>query len=231
MRTLLAPWALLLALGGCQCLDKVCAPDATTACPEVRVKAPPQRVVVTLPNQEAAPVEAPPAPAAAPPTAPPAYSAMPPPYAYAPAPAAAPPANIVTNTVQSVSAPRARLAVGLDVIRIPIPFPRFFAVPGDQEIVTRQTQQMAPPPAYAPPMAYPASQMMAAPQAAPPAAPAWYAVQVATPQRAAAPPACPPAAPPPAAACPPGAAEEIEQLKRRLDALQKMAQERGPACP
>jgi ribonuclease E len=104
----------------------------------IHVKAPRQKVVITTPapvEQEAvtpqavAPqvvyAQAAPAQAQAAPVAP--FAAM--------AFSAAGPA-----TIQSVPANRARLALGLETIRVPIPFPRFYAVPETQE-VTMPVQQ------------------------------------------------------------------------------------------
>jgi hypothetical protein len=56
---------------------------------------------------------------------------------YAPAMMQAVPQSAVATTVQTVSTPRDRIALGLEWVRLPVPFPRLFAVPGPQEVVTR----------------------------------------------------------------------------------------------
>jgi hypothetical protein len=106
---------------------------------EVRVKAPPQKIVVESPAPAAASV----APQMAVMQAPVAQ-AVPQSAQLVPvvAQAAVPQANMVATTTQTTSAPRARVALGLDWIRIPFPLPRLFAVPGPQEVTT-QTQYFA----------------------------------------------------------------------------------------
>jgi hypothetical protein len=46
-------------------------------------------------------------------------------------------APAVASTTQTVSAPRSRVAIGFDTVRVPIPVLRFFSVPGPQEVTTR----------------------------------------------------------------------------------------------
>src|SRR5262245_7456172 len=151
---------------------------------EIHVKAPPQKITIPLPSPagpcaESAPAtcapDAPPA-APSPPAAAPAPVAMvPQPYGYAPqavtaGPAAAP-MDGITSTEQRVSPPRARLGISFEVFHLPIPYPRLVALPGEQEIVTRQrTEQVIPaaPPLQAVPVAA-APAVAAVPVAAAPA--------------------------------------------------------------
>jgi hypothetical protein len=54
--------------------------------------------------------------------------------------------STVTSSVQTMTPARPRLALGLEWVRIPLPFPRLYSVPGEQEIVTRtQTTNVAQP--------------------------------------------------------------------------------------
>jgi hypothetical protein len=71
-------------------------------------------------------------------------------------------------TIQSVPANRARLAIGLDIIRVPIPFPRFYAVPETQEVTMPVQQtivqgQAFPAPVQAAPFAVQAQALPAQP--------------------------------------------------------------------
>lgn len=93
--------------------------------------------------------------------------------AMAPQPVAYAPAAPLLTSTQTVR-PRTRIGLGFDICRIPIPVPRLMAFQGEQEVVTRQTyaappqQAFAPAPAMAyapqPMMAYAPQPMMAAPQ-------------------------------------------------------------------
>jgi hypothetical protein len=163
----------------------------------IHVKAPAPKVEVTLPppsrpagegcasgpcitintpyGPQTFPAAAPGAPAAAPPQPPVAYAPQAPvayspqaPVAYAPmAPAYGPAMTSSTQTVR----PHTRIALGFDTIRIPLPCLKFFALPGEQEVVTRQTFQ-APAMSYAPaPAMAPMMPVAAAP------APVMYAPQ------------------------------------------------------
>jgi len=146
--------------------SRPCPPEINVDCPkEVHVNVPRQKVVVEVPHQ---------APQAAPQQMPMQMPVMAPQQAYAPGvpqymPAmAAPQAPAYATSVQTVSAPRDRVALGLDWVRIPLPLPKLFAVPGRQEVVT--TTQFAPPPT---PVAYPVAMPQAPvyapmPVAAPP---------------------------------------------------------------
>ena len=122
------------------------APEVQFQTPEtIHVKAPAQKVVIqAAPEQMVAP-QAPmmQAYSAAPAPMMQAYSAAPAPMmqAYSTAPAATAFSAVGPAEVQSVPANRARLAIGLDTIRIPIPFPRFFAVPTTEEMTVRVQQQ------------------------------------------------------------------------------------------
>jgi hypothetical protein len=60
---------------------------------------------------------------------------------------AALPQTVTASSVQTTSAPRARLALGFDTFQIRLPYPRFYVVPGPQEVTTQTqyyTQQAAP---------------------------------------------------------------------------------------
>jgi hypothetical protein len=198
--------------------DATAQPDVEVRAPEtIHVKAPPQKITVTLPSNceagsacagetNAAFVAGALAPAAPPGFAPPGFA----PPQYAPtasapmgyAPVALAPAAVPTGSTQTVRQ-RNRIALGLEFIRIPLPYPKILAMPGEQEVITRQTYQApaaAPIPAgYAPMMApaAPVAYAPAAPMGYAPAAPAQYApVQYAPVQYApAAPVAYAPAAP------------------------------------
>jgi len=210
---------------------------------EIRVKAPPAKVLVetaAAPSAVAAPGAAPqmPPPAApqfAPPSLPqyapaapqfaPQYAPAAPQFAlpsmpqfapqYAPA---APQTNVMASTVQSVSPPRANLALGIEWVKIPVPLPRLFAIPGQQEVRTQAQFTAVPqPPAYAPAAMTPI--VFHTPSCAPQPA----ATPAATPMPA----ACPnPAATPMPAACPnPAATPQAQQAtQERLAELAKQVQ-------
>ena len=136
------------------------------------------------------------------------------PLAPAMAPAA-PAMGVVTSSVQSVTAPRARLAPGTGPVpRISIPYPPFFALPGEQEITTTQTQHYV----QAAPYAIPAMPVYAPAPAAP--------VHRRPPRPRARRPRPPAAAAPPAQAVPPITQENIEELEKRLQLLKKIVKER-----
>src|SRR5262245_36772146 len=191
----LAPIAVLLLAAATGCkhrlafvpCDEVCHPGQAAvappcaevqSAPEIRVKAPPQKSTVTLPPS-VAPEAAPAPPAAAP--APPQQPAYAPPPGYAPGPMSAPygaPGALITGATQTVSPTKHRITLGLDFFNIPIPYPKFFVMPPEQEVITRHTYQpvpsamQAPAPvmSYAPPP--PPVMMAPAPAPAPAAAPA-----------------------------------------------------------
>jgi hypothetical protein len=248
-----------VASGSPMC-DPACPPAAEPACPapvaakpappRVEFKTPPP-VRVKMPSPEVTTTQ----PCAPPAMAPPMHVSAPPP-GYPPPQAAPGPlapagmVNVITSTEQTVSAPRARLALSIGYFRMPIPYPRLISLPGEQEVVTRQTQQVVPagpplqavpapalpplavpvvpapvpayaPPAYAPPMSAQA-----------PAAPVPIGVAVVTtaqqpvpPQQA--PPPCPAPSPAAPAACPPVSLQEVEQLKRDLEAITQKLQQRA----
>lgn len=213
---------MLVALAsGCQHLASKCAepcpPAATTACPtpttlppvevkapeEIRVKAPPQKITVTLP----------PGYGEAPAAAAPGYAPQPAMSGYAPAPGA-----LMTGATQEVSRPHSRITLGFDFFHLPIPYPKLFSLPVEQEVVTRQTFQAVPAPAAAPAPVY-------APAPAP-AAPVYVPVPVYAPAPApmpmyapAPPPAYAPVVPPPAECepCPKGPV--LQHLHDKLDCL------------
>jgi hypothetical protein len=226
-----------------------CPPRVEFKAPEeVHIKAPAPKVVIE--SAQSAPAVCAPAPVAAAPAAVPTVAAAPQ-MAYVPVQTgvaqvvqqAAPQASMMASTVQTTSAPRARLALGLDWIRIPMPIPRFFAIAGPQEVttetqyftapqaqvavpsaVTTAVQQVALPAAVttAVPQAQVAAPMVAVQQAPPPTQ--LMAVQQAPPAQIMAVQPAPTAAVlavPQAAPCrPPVTKEALEQLANELQKLQ-----------
>jgi hypothetical protein len=191
----------------------------------IHVKAPAQKITVTLPpncevapgagegcapgwpefapGMPQAPVIVPQAPAMAPQSPAMAPQAPAAPMSYAPVMAPTAPAGLM-GTSQTVKQ-KHRLALSLEYIRIPLPYPKLMSLPGEQEVVTRQTYQA---PAYAPVMA-PAAPVAYAPVAPQPVqyapvaqAPVQYAPVAQAPPVQYAPVAAPPVqyapvAPPP----------------------------------
>jgi hypothetical protein len=169
--------------------------------------------------------------------------------------ATAPQANMVATTTQTTSAARAKLALGLEWVRIPFPLLRLVAIPGSQEVTT-ETQFFAAP---QPPVAMQTA-LTAAPQgfvgvpagmttavqpgamalAAP--APAQLAVPVALTQSQPAFTGVATMAAPtqfvavPAQPCDSGASnkqrmtkEQLEELTKQVQALEKMINSQAPA--
>jgi hypothetical protein len=222
----LVPVAALLlvtACAGCQHLgsgSEPCPPAATAsvtadvkAPQEIHVKAPPDRITVTLPPGYG---EAAPAPA--------------PQMGYGPAPSPAPgayqaaPGAMMTGTTQTVSPPRSRICLTFDCFHIPIPYPKLMALPVEQEVVTRSTYQAAPAYAAAPAPVYaPAPPPIAyAPvYPAPPPPPVYAPVPAPVYAPAPPPPAYAPAAPAECQPdCPPGPLlNHLNMLHNKLDCL------------
>ena len=233
-----------------------CPPAAPCPAPRVEVK-PAEEVHVTAPPQKVI-VNAP-APAAALP-----QSVVPQslpgvvPQAIASVPVmlqSAPQNNVVATSVQTTTAPRARVAVGLGWVRIPFPVPRLYAIPGPQRVTTEteyatvaapqvavaapaslaavQQVQLAAQPTVAlasavQPAAVPAAvptSVTAAPQVAVAATPVYLQAQC-SPQAAAVPSSAP-------AACATGSAQvskaTVEELTRQLQAVQQLLDAREQA--
>jgi len=205
------------------------APAAEARGPqEIHVKAPPQKITVTLPPGygEAPPAAAPQmgyGPAAGP----------------APAPYSAAPGAMMTGTTQTVSPPRSRICLTFDCFHIPIPYPKLVALPVEQEVVTRSTYQAVPAYAAAPAPVYaPAPQPIAyAPVYAPPPPQPVYAP--APPPMYAPPPPPPPAYAPAAPApaecqpdCPHGPhgplLNHLNTLHNKLDCLKSQLKQCSP---
>jgi hypothetical protein len=131
---------------------------------EVHVTTPPQKVIVNAPAQAAAlPQSVFPQslPGAVPQGAPSVPVML----------QSAPQQNVVATSVQTMTTPRTRVALGLEWVRIPFPFPRFYAIPGPQRVTTETEYATVAAPQVAvtaaPQMAVAAPQMaVAAPQMA-----------------------------------------------------------------
>jgi hypothetical protein len=143
---------------------------------------------------------------------------------------AAPQVSTVATSVQSTKPPRAHIVMGWDVCRIPIPYPRFYAIPGEQEVVTTteysnvasqaNTSAVATVPQY---QVIPQTPVATVPTAVAAVQQPQYFAPATAPTQVVAVQSAPPA---PQNCQPQVTQQQVEEMTRKLQMLERLLQER-----